>query len=99
MKWRSLNSQILTGAVLGVAIGLFLQMLGHDDITLERVLYASGLVGGVFIDLLKMILIPLIFTSIAVGVANLQAHRQMHRVWVTTLCFFAFTMAIAIVLG
>lgn len=99
MKWLSLNAQILAGAVLGVAIGLLLQKLGHDDIVVERVLYASALVGGVFIDLLKMILIPLIFTSIAVGVANLQAHKQVHRVWITTLCFFAFTMAIAIILG
>ena len=62
-------------------------------------LYASGLVGGLFIDLLKMILIPLVFTSIAVGIANLQAHKQVHRVWTTTLAFFAFTMAIAVALG
>jgi Na+/H+-dicarboxylate symporter len=99
MKWPGLNAQILAGAVFGVVIGLFLQTLGREEIAVQRVLYASGLIGGVFIDLLKMILIPLIFTSIAVGVANLQAHKQMHRVWVTTLCFFAFTMAIAIVLG
>jgi Na+/H+-dicarboxylate symporter len=99
MKWPSLNTQIVAGAILGVAIGLFLPKLGRDDIAVERVLYASDLIGGVFIDLLKMILIPLIFTSITIGVANLQAHKQMHRVWITTLCFFAFTMAIAIVLG
>jgi Na+/H+-dicarboxylate symporter len=95
----TLNAQIVVGAVLGVAIGLFLQKLGHDEIAVQRVLYTSGLIGGVFIDLLKMILIPLIFTSIAVGVANLRAHKQVHRVWITTLCFFAFTMVIAIVVG
>ena len=55
--------------------------------------------GTLFIDLLKMILIPLVFTSIAVGIANLQAHKQVHRVWITTLSFFVASMAIAIVLG
>ncbi|MBC7943772.1 MAG: dicarboxylate/amino acid:cation symporter [Burkholderiales bacterium] len=99
MKWPSLNAQILAGAVLGVAIGFYFHGLERDDATVESWLYAFGLVGAVFIDLLKMILIPLVFTSIAVGIANLQAHKQVHRVWITTLCFFAFTMAIAIVLG
>lgn len=99
MKSPSLNAQIVAGAVLGVAIGFFLQEVGRDDVAVERVLYTSGLIGGIFIDLLKMILIPLVFTSISVGVANLQAQKQVHRVWITTLCFFAFTMAIAIVLG
>jgi Na+/H+-dicarboxylate symporter len=46
-----------------------------------------------------MILIPLVFTSIAVGVANLKAHSQMHRVWITTLCFFILSMSVAILLG
>jgi len=53
----------------------------------------------VFVDLLKMILVPLVFTSIAVGVANLRAHQQMHRVWTVTLAFFVLSMAIAIVIG
>ena len=46
-----------------------------------------------------LILVPLVFTSIAVGVASLRAHRQMHRVWTLTLGFFVFSMAAAIVLG
>jgi Na+/H+-dicarboxylate symporter len=99
MRWPSLNTQILLGAFLGVAIGLYFQGLGAGDSTADAGLYASGLVGGIFIDLLKMILIPLVFTSIAVGIANLQAHKQVHRVWTATLGFFVFTMAIAIVLG
>jgi Na+/H+-dicarboxylate symporter len=99
MKWSSLNTQIVSGAFLGVAIGLYLHMLGSDSGPAKAGLYASGLVGGVFIDLLKMVLIPLVFTSIAVGVANLQAHKQIHRVWMATLGFFVFSMALAIVLG
>jgi Na+/H+-dicarboxylate symporter len=46
-----------------------------------------------------MILIPLVFSSIVVGVANLQAHHQMHRVWTLTMGFFVLSMAIAIVIG
>lgn len=99
MKLPSLNTQILLGAVLGVLAGLGLSMIGQEAAVTQNTLYGAGLVGTLFIDLLKMVLIPLVFTSIAVGVANLRAHRQMHRVWVATLGFFVLSMSIAIILG
>lgn len=99
MKLPSLNTQILLGALLGLALGWGMGALPADSATRELGLYASGLVGGVFIDLLKMILVPLVFTSIAVGVANLQAHRQANRVWMATLGFFVLSMALAILLA
>ena len=99
MKLPSLNIQILVGAVLGVLVGLYFQTLGAIHPVVTSGIYFSGLVGTLFIDLLKMILIPLVFCSISVGIANLRQHQQMHRVWVTTLLFFISSMAIAIVLG
>jgi Na+/H+-dicarboxylate symporter len=98
MRWLSLNSQIFMGAALGLLIGW--GMAGAPDTPArEAILYASNLAGGLFIDLLKMVLIPLVFTSIAVGIANLQAHRQIHRVWITTLVFFLTTTALAVLLA
>ena len=99
MKLPSLNLQIFLGALFGVIMGLYLHQLGTNHEMVKAGLYASRLVSTLFIDLLKMILVPLVFCSIAVGIANLRQHSQMHRVWVTTLVFFAFTMAIAIALG
>ena len=99
MKLPSLNLQILIGAVFGVLVGIYFHGLGADTPLVKNSLYVSGLIGTLFIDLLKMILIPLVFCSIAVGIANLRQHSQMHKVWVSTLLFFMFTMAIAITLG
>ncbi len=99
MKLHSLNTQILIGAIAGVAVGLYFQTLGAENPVAQGGLYASDLVGTLFIDLLKMILIPLVFCSITVGIANLRQHQQMHRVWVTTLLFFVCSMGIAIGLG
>ncbi len=99
MKLPSLNTQILLGAPMGVALGVWFAALGPASSVAQQGLYVSGLIGTLFVDLLKMILVPLVFTSIAVGVANLRAHRQMHRVWLLTLGFFVLSMAIAIVLG
>jgi Na+/H+-dicarboxylate symporter len=99
MKLPSLNVQILLGAIFGVGIGLYFHALGQTHGVTQTGIYASGLIGTLFIDLLKMILIPLVFCSISVGIANLRQHQQMHRVWVTTLLFFISSMGIAIVLA
>ena len=95
----SLNSRILIGALLGVILGLVLRHYDPASALSQSVLYVAGLVGSLFIGLLKMVLIPLVFTSITLGVANLRAHQQMHRVWQITLVCFACTTTLAIILG
>jgi len=99
MKLPSLNIQILLGAVFGLAIGLYFKELGESHHVTQGGVYAAGLIGTLFIDLLKMILIPLVFCSITVGIANLRQHQQIHRVWLATLLFFVSSMAIAIILA
>lgn len=99
MKKISLNSQILIGALIGVAAGFALTAAGKESALAGGTLYGAKLVGTLFLDLLRMVLIPLVFSAIVVGVANLRAHSQIHRVWVTTLLFFFASMAIAIVIG
>lgn len=95
----SLNTQIFLGAVLGIALGLLFAQLGGEVGGVNQGIYLCTLVGTLFIDLLKMVLVPLVFTSIVVGVANLRQHSQLHRVWMSTLGFFILSMALAIALA
>ena len=95
----SLNLQILIGAVIGVAGGIWLSTLSKESTVSFWAFYVCDILGGTFINLLKMILIPLVFTSIIVGLVNLRAHQPMKRVWVTTLVFFLFTAVLAATLG
>ncbi|MFT7227916.1 MAG: Na+/H+-dicarboxylate symporter [Methylophilaceae bacterium] len=99
MKIPSLNVQILLGAAFGVLVGLLFQNTGTEGEVASGSLYTASLIGTLFIDLLKMILIPLVFCSIVVGIANLRQHSQIHKVWVTTLIFFILTMGIAMIVG
>jgi Na+/H+-dicarboxylate symporter len=98
MKKLSLNNQILLGALLGVSLGLWMAA-NKDTSATHSGIYVSGLVGGVFIDLLKMVLVPLVFASIVVGLSNLRAHHQIHRVWITTVIYSLTTMAISVAIG
>ncbi|RYY03905.1 MAG: dicarboxylate/amino acid:cation symporter [Gammaproteobacteria bacterium] len=91
----SLNVQIFISAVLGLIVGGLVTQLGDDSVLRADILYSTGLLGSIFIDLLKMVLIPLVFTTIVVGVANLQEHNQIHKVWTRTLAFFVLTMGLA----
>lgn len=98
MTRPSLNSQILLGSLLGLAGGWWLNAPEPSALA-QNTLYGAKLVGTLFLDLLRMVLVPLIFSSIVIGVANLRANQRMHRVWITTLSFFALSMTIAIVIG
>lgn len=93
------NTRIMAGALLGLCTGLALQSLGATHSITQRTLPCFELVSGLFIDALKMLLVPLVFTSIVVGVAQLRAHTRMQAVWTTTLVYFTLTTSIAIVLG
>ncbi len=95
----SLNNQILLGVISGAFLGFWLAGLEQQSAVAQSGLYAAKLIGSLFTDLLRMVLIPLVFTSIVVGVANLRSHRQMNRVWQVTLVFFVSTMAFAVLLG
>lgn len=95
----SLNKQILIGAIAGVVFGLALGAANPSSDLRHWGIYISGLLGGVFVNLLKMILIPLVFTSITVGIANLRAHAQMSFVWKASLTYYMCTTALAVILG
>lgn len=99
MRKLSLNQQIFIGAVIGVTTGILLNFAGPSLTITPKIIYWCDILGGVFINLLKMILIPLVFASIAVGIANLRAHAKMNQVWVTTLLFFMFTTAVSVALA
>ena len=69
----NLNTQILIAAILGVICGFLLTLYPHASFT-EHSLYGLSILSSIFIGLLKMLLIPLIFSSIVVG---FQIYRQV----------------------
>ncbi|MDO6805355.1 cation:dicarboxylase symporter family transporter, partial [Wenyingzhuangia sp. 1_MG-2023] len=62
ISWPGLNLQILIAAVAGLILGYWLNGMDDSSALRSNILYAANVMGRLFIDLLKMILIPLIFT-------------------------------------
>ncbi|MBW2522746.1 MAG: dicarboxylate/amino acid:cation symporter [Deltaproteobacteria bacterium] len=61
--------------------------------------FGIGFLGDLFLRLLKMIIIPLIFTSLVSGIASLGDARRVGRVGIRTLVYYTLTTTLAITVG
>lgn len=93
MKKISLPVQILIALVLGVFVGLMLR--GNPDIAVN---YIKPF-GTLFLNLIKLIIVPLVFSSLITGVGNLNDVKQLGRLGGKTLAFYLITTAFAVSLG
>ncbi len=94
------STHIIMGAAAGLLLGgLLTYGLGDQHSVYTPVMYVVNLLASVFIALLKMILVPLVFCAIAVGVAQLSGSANMQATWRTTIVFFASTSFIAVCIG
>jgi len=100
-KGMKLHTKILLGLLIGAVIGITAnQTLGGAHPTVEWVnRYLAGPVGQVFLRLLFMIVIPLVFASISLGVAGLGDIRRIGRVGAKAIGYFLVSTALAATLG
>ncbi|TPV95652.1 MAG: dicarboxylate/amino acid:cation symporter [Myxococcales bacterium FL481] len=97
----ALHTRILLGLVIGAAIGIGVNLgLGGDHAVVAFLnTYVAGPVGQVFLRMLFMIVMPLVFASISLGVAGIGDIRGVGRVGGKTLGFFLGTTVMAASLG
>jgi len=93
------NRDLILGALAGIAIGLGLAQLPEGSPLHAAASWVIGLLGSMFIAALKMLMVPLLFASVAGGIRALWAQRDVGPIWQTTLLFFALTAAVAVCLG
>lgn len=92
--------QIIIALVLGVAAGSALQyMIGEGVAESRWVLICEFLGKTVFIGLLKMIIVPLIFSSIVTGIAGLSGVAGFGRLGLKTLGYYVLSSIMAITIG
>ena len=100
-KGLPLHTKILLGLLVGAVLGILAntQLGGEHPFVLFAEKYVANPVGQIFLNLLFMIVIPLVFASIALGVAGLGDLKQVGRVGAKTLGYFLVTTAIAATIG
>ena len=89
MKKIELHWQILIAFILAILFGIFL----HEYVNYVRWL------GDLFLRALKMIIVPLVLTSMIAGVSNLGESKSLGRIGLKATIFFLSTGLIAILTG
>ncbi len=99
-KGMSLLWKISIGFILGIVFGFIVgPMLSESPVLKDYVMPALDVVGKIFITLLKMLIVPLVFSSIVVGAASVGDPKALGRIGLKTLVLYLLTTAVAIVIG
>ncbi|MCK9559520.1 MAG: dicarboxylate/amino acid:cation symporter [Candidatus Marinimicrobia bacterium] len=86
----SLTAWVFLGIIGGIIAGL---LLGTTIVPF------AGFIGDVFLRLLKMIIVPLIFTSITTGVIGIGGSKNFGRLCLKTIGYYLLTSLVAILTG
>ncbi|QNP59201.1 dicarboxylate/amino acid:cation symporter [Paenacidovorax monticola] len=86
---RSLYVQVLTAVVIGVLLGYF-----HPQLAEQMKPLGDG-----FIKLIKMVIAPIIFCTVVVGIAGMEDMKKVGRTGGLALLYFEVVSSIALVIG
>ena len=92
MKKMGLPMQMGIGMVLGILVGLLASNMGWSASYFQPF-------GQLFINLIRMVVVPLVFVTLVAGAASVGDVRSLGRIATKTLVYYLVTTAIAIIIG
>lgn len=95
MKKLALHWKILIGMILGLLFGLLMKNLELNGIVVDWI----KPFGTIFINLLKMIAVPLIVVSLIVGLADLKDISKLSKLGSRTVLFYLCSTVVAVSIG
>jgi DAACS family dicarboxylate/amino acid:cation (Na+ or H+) symporter len=95
-----LQWQMLAGFLVGLVAGLIVYSTQHEAAWLDAVTtYVTQPIGQVFLRLLFMLVIPLLFSALVVGISEMGEIRSLRRVGLRTLGYTVVVSSIAVVVS
>ncbi|SVB55606.1 uncharacterized protein METZ01_LOCUS208460 [marine metagenome] len=95
MKKIALHWQIIIGLTLGLIYGIIAANTGWGSFTAAWI----APFGKIFINLLKLIAVPLVLSSLITGVASLSDLKKLSRIGGKTIAIYIGTTAVAVTIG
>ena len=90
---KHITAAIFTGLILGIITGLFLAN------RFEPVLAITSLIGSIYMNALNMMIFPLVFCSIIMGISSIGNARTTGKITAGAMIFFLCTTALASLAG
>jgi aerobic C4-dicarboxylate transport protein len=87
--YRTLHFQVLAGIIIGIALGVFYPKTGE----------AMKPLGDGFIKLIRMVIAPIIFCTVVVGIANVGDMKKLGRIGVKALAYFEIVSTLSLAIG
>ncbi|MCJ2018406.1 MULTISPECIES: dicarboxylate/amino acid:cation symporter [unclassified Methylobacterium] len=99
MKGSRLTTMIFIGMLLGIAVGYACSITWPDPQTAKEIAGYIALISDVFLRLIKMIIAPLVFSTLVVGIAHLGDTASVGRVGGKALLWFVGASFCSLMLG
>jgi Na+/H+-dicarboxylate symporter len=94
-----LTTIILIGMVLGIAVGYACHILWPDPTTAKNIADYISLFTDIFLRLIKMIIAPLVFSTLVVGVAHMGDTKAVGRIGAKAMAWFICASLVSLVVG
>ena len=88
-RWKSLYLQVLAGIAAGVLVGYYWPHTGA----------AMRPLGDGFIKLIRMMIAPIVFCTVVVGIAQMSALKELGRIGLRAIVYFEVVSSLALVIG
>lgn len=107
-KKMGLSTKIFIGLILGIITGLTMYFLKSTFESSKAILFIIDdvligfvfeLVGGIFVNAIRMMIVPLVFVSLTLGAASMGDVKKLGRIGTKTVGFYLVTTAIAITIA
>jgi len=99
MRSPKLTTVIFIGMVLGILVGWGCNSLWPDPKIAGSIAGYISLLTDIFLRLIKMIIAPLVFTTLVVGVAHMGDTKAIGRIGVKAMAWFVTASLVSLLLG
>jgi Na+/H+-dicarboxylate symporter len=95
----NLTTKIFIGLILGIIVGHFYRTTHALSSDYENFANNIQILSDIFLRLIKMIIAPLVFSVLVVGIAKVGDFKSVGRIGIKTISYFYFATILALCLG
>src|ERR1043165_5689441 len=96
MNRITLTQRIIIGLILGITIGAWYRSQWPDPENIRPFAENMSLLSDIFLRLIKMIIVPLVFSLLLTGISKVGDFRSVGRIGLKTIIWFTFATLVAL---
>jgi Na+/H+-dicarboxylate symporter len=99
MSSKAITTAILIGMILGIIVGYLCNILAPDAETAKSIAGYFSIITDVFLRLIKMIIAPLVFSTLVSGIAHMSDTKAIGRIGAKAMLWFVSASFVSLLIG